>query len=70
MLLVCIRSYLKSVLRHKFLIFDACHPETLYSRNQGCEDTRLLFEAKRGRRVKGLGNTSLSPFVEGVYCVV
>lgn len=38
MLLVGIRSNLKSVLRHKFLIFDACHPETVYLRNQGCED--------------------------------
>jgi len=28
----CIRSYLKSVLRNKFLIFDAYHPGTLYLR--------------------------------------
>ena len=28
--IVCIHGYLKSVLRHKFLIFYACHPDTLY----------------------------------------
>jgi hypothetical protein len=30
MLLVGIRSYLKSVLRYKFFILDTYHPDTLY----------------------------------------
>jgi hypothetical protein len=42
MSIVCIHGYLKSVLRHKFLIFDACHPNTLYLREQGCEDLFYL----------------------------
>jgi len=29
---VCIRSYLISVLRYEFLIFDTYHPDTLYLR--------------------------------------
>jgi hypothetical protein len=32
MLLVCISSYLKSVLRYKFLSLDAYHPDTLHLR--------------------------------------
>ena len=32
MLLVCILSYIKSVLRHKFLILDTYHPGPLYTR--------------------------------------
>ena len=31
MLLVCIRSYLKSVLRYKFLIFDTYHPYSTFT---------------------------------------
>jgi hypothetical protein len=34
-LMACIHSYLKSVLRYKFLILDTCHPDTLYLREQG-----------------------------------
>jgi hypothetical protein len=51
-LLVCIRSYLISVVRYKFLILDTCHPDTLYLREQGREDPRLFFETKRGPRAK------------------
>ena len=51
MLLVCIRSYLKSVLKYKFLILDA-YPDTLYLRQQGCEDPLLFFEVKSGPRAK------------------
>ena len=36
--IVCIHGYLKSVLWHKFLIFDACRSDALYLREQGCED--------------------------------
>jgi hypothetical protein len=48
MLLVCIRSYLKAVLRYKFVVLDVYHPYTLHLREQGCEDPWLFFEAKRG----------------------
>jgi hypothetical protein len=43
MLTVCIHVYLNSVPRHKFLIFDACHPDTLYFREQGREDPFFTF---------------------------
>jgi hypothetical protein len=46
--LVCICSYRKSVLRHKFLILDTCRPDTLYLREQGCENLWLFFEGRRG----------------------
>ena len=55
MLLVCISTYLKSVLRYKFLIFDTYHPAALYLSDQGCEDQWLFFEAKRGSRAKKFG---------------
>jgi hypothetical protein len=37
-LLVCIRSSIKSVLRYKFLILDACHVNTPYLREHGFDD--------------------------------
>jgi len=40
----CIRSYLKSVLRNKFLIFDTYHPDTLYLHEQIREDPWLFLE--------------------------
>jgi len=46
MLLVCIRRYLKSVLKHNFFNLDACHPETAHLLEQGCEDPWLFFEDK------------------------
>jgi len=49
MLLVCIRSFLKLVLRYKFLILNTYHPDTLHVREQGREDPRLHDEAKRVR---------------------
>jgi hypothetical protein len=35
MLLVCIRSYIKSLLRYKLIILDACHPDILCLRDGG-----------------------------------
>jgi hypothetical protein len=32
---------------------------TLYSRQQGCKDPRLFFEARRGPRIKNLGPIEL-----------
>ena len=48
MLLVCKRSYLKWVLRYKFLILDNYHPGTLYLHKQECGDLWLFFKAKKG----------------------
>jgi hypothetical protein len=47
LLLVCIGCCLKSVLRLTVLILDTCQPDTLYLREQGSEDPRLLFEAQK-----------------------
>ena len=52
-LLVCI--CLKSVLRYKFLILRSCHSDSVYFREQGCEDPWLFFEAKRVPRAKMFG---------------
>jgi hypothetical protein len=62
MLLVCIRSYLKSVLRYKFLILDTYHPDTLYLREQGCEDSGYFSKPKGVRAQKSLGDTGLEHY--------
>jgi len=48
MLLIYIRICLKSVLSHTFLILRTSQPDNLYSREEGCEDPWLFFEAKKG----------------------
>jgi len=53
MLLVGIRIYLKSVMRYKLLILNTYLPNTLYVREQGCEDPGLFF------RRNSLENTDL-----------
>jgi len=45
---VCIRSYPESALRYKCLILDTYHLDTLYVREQVCENSWLFLEAKRG----------------------
>jgi hypothetical protein len=55
MLLVCIGSSLKSVLRYKFLILCTYHLATLYWRDQGCKDPSSYFEARRGPRATKFG---------------
>ena len=52
MVTVCIGSYLKSVLRYKFLILDTYHPDSIHLCQQECE-------AKRGPRAKCLGSSGL-----------
>ena len=52
MLLVCIRSYLESVMRNKCLILCTYHLDTLYIREQGYEDPWLSSAAKRGSEQK------------------
>ena len=59
MVLVCIRSYLKSVLRHHFLNLDAYHPETAYLLEQGCEDPSLFFADKGVAGKTWLGNADV-----------
>ena len=39
-------SYVKSVARHKFLILDTYHPDTLHLRGQGCENPYLISNPK------------------------
>jgi hypothetical protein len=53
---VCSSSFLKSVLRYKFLIFDTYHSDTIYLREQRCEDPWLFSEAKSDPRAKTFGN--------------
>ena len=57
MLLVCIRSYLKLVLRYKNLIWDCTHPDILYLREQRCEDPWLFFQGKLGPANKNVWKT-------------
>ena len=59
MLLLCVRSYLKSVLQYKFLIFDTYHPDTVYLREPECEDPWPFFEPNVGPGNNSLGNTDL-----------
>jgi len=59
MILECIRSYVKSILRYKFLIFGTYRLDTLYYREQGCEGSWLFFEAERDPTAKSWGNTDL-----------
>jgi len=63
MVLMCIHSYLKSVLMYKFLILDTCHLDTVYSGEPGCEDPWLFLEAKRSPRAKEFGKQCFKPFM-------
>ena len=57
MLLVCIRSYLNSVLGYKCLILDTYHPDTLYLR----ERIRGYLEKAKGvREEESLGCATLA----------
>ena len=46
MLMVCTHSYLKQVVRYKFLILDTYH-QAHYLHEQGCKDPYLFLQAKR-----------------------
>jgi hypothetical protein len=59
MLLVRISSYLKLVLRYKFLILDTYHPDTWYLRKQECEDSWYFFKGRRVCKQTLLENTDL-----------
>jgi len=60
MLLVCVHSYVKSVLRYNHLIMETCHPDTLYLHEQECEDPWLFFETEMYPWAKSLGNTDIA----------
>jgi len=45
-LLVCVLSYRKTVVRYTFLILDIYHPDTLYLRGQGCVVRRYFSKSK------------------------
>jgi hypothetical protein len=62
MLLVCIHSIIKSVLRYKFLILDIYQQDTLHLYEQGYEDLQLFFKDKRGTQ-KCLGPTPLGQLI-------
>jgi len=58
MLMLCIGSYLRSILRHEFLIPDTCHPDTLCLCEEGgeeCDDLWLFFKGKGVCKHKNLG---------------
>jgi hypothetical protein len=55
MLLACIRSHLKSVLRNKFSIFDTYHPDTVSLLEKEGEDPWSFFEAKMSSQAKTFG---------------
>jgi hypothetical protein len=60
MLLVGKRSYLKSALRYKLLIFYTHHPDALYLLQQGCGDPWLFFEDRSVLRKKKKGGKHCS----------
>jgi hypothetical protein len=52
MLVVGVTISLKSVLRYTFIILNTYNPDTLYLREQECEDLSLFLEAKRDPQAK------------------
>jgi len=52
MLLVCIDSLIKSVLRYKFLILDTYHPDTLYLCELGMRICSYFSKMKGGQKQK------------------
>ena len=67
-LVVCISICLKSALRYKYLILDICIPDTLCTRDQGCEDPWLFFETKRGPRAKTFCETLYLLWMAFILC--
>jgi len=55
------RIHIRSEIRtSKFLIVGTYHPDTLYIREQGCEDPWSFFEARRSPRAKKCGKHCLN----------
>jgi hypothetical protein len=57
MLLVCIRSCLKSILRYEFLFLGAYHPDTLDLRERGYEDIVVNCRSRKGSQTKKVSET-------------
>jgi len=49
-------------MRYKFLILNTYHPDILYLREQGYEDSWLSLKAKRGPRAKEFGRNCCRDF--------
>jgi hypothetical protein len=48
MQVVCICSYVKSVLRYNFVMSDIFDPDTLHLRQQGCKWSVVIFRSQKG----------------------
>jgi len=57
MLFERIRNYLKSVPRYRFLILGTTHPDALYIRQQGREDSWFFFRSHEGFATKKVWET-------------
>jgi len=58
MLLVCIRNYLKSVVRYKLPVFGYLSSDPLYLCERRCDDPWLFSETKRGLQKMTFGKHS------------
>jgi hypothetical protein len=67
MLLPCIRSYLKSILKFKYIFSDTYHPDAIYLREKGCEDPWSFLEVKSGPREKVFGKHCSRPWVSDLF---
>jgi hypothetical protein len=65
MLLMCIRSYLKPVLKYNFLILETYRPDTIYMR-QDVSNRGYFSKPKGVREQKHLGNTVLRSSFDGI----
>jgi len=68
-LLVCISSYFKSVLKYKFFILGTHHPNTPNLREPSCMDPRLFFDAKQGPRANKFGKHRARPLFFTSYVI-
>lgn len=69
-LLLCICSYLNSVLRYEFLIVYTYCLDTLYLHEQGYEDPWLFFKARRGLQAKNVWKTLFQRKRKCILCYV
>jgi len=47
MLMVCIRIYIKSLMRYTFLILDTCYLDSVYLHEQGSEGFVVIFRSQK-----------------------
>jgi hypothetical protein len=60
MILVCMRRYLKSLLRYRCLTLDTYHPNILYLREKNLRIRGYFSKPKRAREQKKFGKHWLS----------